>query len=293
MVLSNHDKDQFLTRGYVVLEDCFSQEVAKSWCDRAQERLNRECQEVRVPKVDRVYLQTTTRVPIPDLSPKVWEAICELLGGERRIQPSFVWDSFIVNFPAADPSQWIPPSAKTGGWHIDGDSFRHFLDSQENALVALFCWTTTAVRGGGTFVTCDSIPAIARYLARHTQGVLPREFPYDSLVNECKEFDEITAHAGSVLLLHPFTLHTASVNASDTPRIITNSNIQLRETKALNPTSLADCAPMEKAILRGLGVDRYDFHPTAPRERFTSLRVLEMQRPSSGEQNLTKPEHLL
>lgn len=278
MVLSDADVGQFIERGYVLVSDCFTREVAREWSGRAFARLKWNLDEPATWEGDRIYLHTTSHVPLADFSPRLWQAVCQLLGGAGRVRESFVWDSFIVNLQPEDGRAWEPPSASLRGWHIDGDSFRHFLDSPENALVALFHWTDAVSHGGCTFVACDSIPVVARFLARHEGGLLPREFTYGDLIRQCREFREVVAEAGSVLLLHPLTLHAASSNSLGVPRIITNTNIQLREPKVLQRPHAADYSPVERAILRGLGVERYDFRPVVPREQFTSPRVLEARR---------------
>jgi hypothetical protein len=53
------------------------------------------------------------------------------------------------------------------GWHKDGDFFRHFLVSAEQALLTFVLWTDMLHKGGGTFVAADSVPVVARFLAEH------------------------------------------------------------------------------------------------------------------------------
>jgi hypothetical protein len=279
-ILSAEDIAAFETRGYVVVHGCLSAEQLHEWCARARQRLASSPQDARAP---RAYLHATCQIPLSECSLRAWEAICQLLGGVERIQPGYVWDSFIVNQRMPEGREWQPPSANAEGWHIDGDSFRHFLDSPEQALVALFHWTAALPGGGATYVACDSVPVMARFLAEHPEGLLPREFPYGQLVKRCRVFREIEAEAGDVLLLHPLTLHAASMNSLGIPRIITNSNLQLRHPKRLDQPALLDYSPVERAIVAGLGVERYRFVPAGPRERFTSPRVLEARQEREAE----------
>ena len=51
------------------------------------------------------------RLPIREIAPRAWEAICDLLGGEDRIantQPSW-GDGFIINFALGADKEWQPP----------------------------------------------------------------------------------------------------------------------------------------------------------------------------------------
>ena len=50
------------------------------------------------------------------------------------------------------------------------------------------------------------------------------------------------------------------------PRAITNLCYELREPMQLHRLG-GDYFPIEAAVLRGLGVDHYDFQPTEPRYR--------------------------
>jgi hypothetical protein len=75
---------------------------------------------------------------------------------------------------------------------------------------------------------------------------------------------------GDVYLLHPFVLHAKSQNIPRRPRIITNSTLFLAEPMRFNRPNLDDHSPVERAVLRALGVDRYDFAATGPRERVST-----------------------
>ena len=85
-------------------------------------------------------------------APKAWAAICELCGGEDRVDPySREWrDSLIVNLgSAAGEGKPVPPK-ELEEWHVDGDFFMHYLDSPEQALLAIPLFTDIVPLGGGT-----------------------------------------------------------------------------------------------------------------------------------------------
>jgi hypothetical protein len=122
-------------------------------------------------------------------------------------------------------------------------------------------------KGGGTYVACDSVGPIARFLAQHPDGVLPNGFGFKDLVNQCQDFVEMTGKVGDVVLLHPYILHATSQNHLGVPRLITNPPVHLKEPMNFNREDPDDFSPVELAILRGLGVERFDFKATGPRER--------------------------
>jgi phytanoyl-CoA dioxygenase PhyH len=207
-------------------------------------------------------------------APAAWRAAVELAGGEERVLLPWQWgDGFIANLGVGDDRPWQPPSPAVGAWHKDGDYFRHFLDSPEQALLAFVLWTDMLPKGGGTFVAPDSVPVVARFLAEHPEGALPGDFDYAELIGQCRDFVEMTGEAGDVVLLHPYTLHATSQNVLGVSRIITNPPLALREPMNFHRPDTDDFSLVEQAVLRGLGVGRLDFVPAAPRESVVPERV--------------------
>ncbi|MBV9851832.1 MAG: hypothetical protein JO250_19365, partial [Armatimonadetes bacterium] len=60
--------------------------------------------------------------------------------------------------------------------------------------------------------------------------------------------------------------HAVSQNRLRRPRAICNVLYELKEPMSFHRED-GDYSPVEEAILRGLGVDHYDFQPTTPRLR--------------------------
>jgi hypothetical protein len=172
-------------------------------------------------------------------------------------------DAFIVNFHRGADEGWVAPSAKSGGWHKDGSFFRHFLDSREQALLTIVFWSDVKHRGGGTFIAPDSIRVVAEFLREHPEGV--ENDAFGSLISQCHEFVEVTADAGTFIILHPFMLHASSNNVLGIPRFMINPPILLKEHMNLNRDEPDQFSILEKTTLRALGVDKYDCSPAAPR----------------------------
>ena len=71
---------------------------------------------------------------LSQFSPKLWTAVCQLVGGEERIQhPLTVNDAFVVNFSLGSDQPWTEPIKRQDGWHVDGD-YNQFIDSPEAGL---------------------------------------------------------------------------------------------------------------------------------------------------------------
>ena len=278
--LTGEQVEGFLRRGHVLVKNCFSREAARELTDRAFVRLGYDPDDISTWEQHRIHMPVHGRVEIREFAPKAWGAICELLGGEGRVKQPATWgDGFIVNLGRSeDPGSWQPPSAQVKGWHKDGDWFVHFLDSPEQGLLTIVVWSDIRPTGGGTFIACDSVPVVARFLAEHPEGVRPGGFDFPSLAAQCHDFIEATGEVGDVYLIHPYVLHASSQNALRVPRLITNPAVSLNEPMNFHRPDPADYSPVERAVLRGLGVERLDFQPTSPRERVTPQRVLRQEK---------------
>ncbi|MEX0885716.1 MAG: phytanoyl-CoA dioxygenase family protein [Phycisphaeraceae bacterium] len=274
-VLSDADVEHFLEHGYVLVKGCFPRDVADEWVAHGFTRLGYDPADPSTWAESRIHMGSTKAVEVKDFSPRAWGAVCDLLGGEERVaQPARLSDGLIFNLNDGADEPWQPPSPALKGWHKDGDFFRHFLDSPEQGLLTLVCWSDVRPRSGATFVATDSVAPVARCLADNPQGLLPKELPSRELIGACSRFTEAVAEAGDIFLLHPYILHASSQNEARRPRVISNPPMQLKEPMNFNREDPADFSPVERAGLRGLGVERYAFVPTGERETFVPERVL-------------------
>ena len=113
-------------------------------------------------------------VKVADFAPKAWGAICDLVGGEDRIEGGAEeqwWDDgFIVNVGKDQPEEAgdenILQDRHADGWHVDGDFFVHFLDSREQGLLVVPLWSDVIENGGGTLIAADSVGKVAQWLVR-------------------------------------------------------------------------------------------------------------------------------
>lgn len=264
----------FLERGFVTVRGAFDAASARQWLEDAWIRFGYDPDDPGSWAEKRVHLSSRSHVDARSFAPAAWHAAVELAGGAQRVRLPWKWgDGFIANLGVGDDRPWQPPSPAVAGWHKDGDFFRHFLDSPEQALLSLVLWTDMLPRGGGTFVAADSVPVVARFLARHPEGVLPGDFDYAELIGQCRDFVELTGAAGDVVLLHPYTLHATSQNVLGVARVITNPPLALRQPMNFNRAEPGDFSLVERAVLRGLGASRLDFAPSAPRQDVVPERV--------------------
>ena len=226
-----------------------------------------------------VHLPVERNWAFADVAPAVATAIDEICGGADRIAFAGVQDNLIVNFPA-DPQTWWPPehwSAPTAGWHKDGDWFRHFLDSPEQALLVIVFWRDVVERQGPTYLAVDSIRGVAELLAAHPEGLEPGALlaAVPDILRGCSRFEALTGAQGDVVLCHPFVLHTASVNAAarvpGSLRCISNTSVMLRRPMDLGTDQPT---PLERTVQLALGGGPIRFRATGERGKVVSAREL-------------------
>ena len=287
-VLTAEDIERFVTDGYVVVHGCFSPEAAAEVTATMWTRLGYDPDDPSTWERSSVHMPAHRRIDVSEFAPRAWAAMCQLVGGTDRIatDPRTAWgDSLIVNLWENADQPWAPPAPNAPGWHKDCDFFRHFLDSPEQGLLTLVLWTDVLPQGGATWVAADSLAPVARYLADHPEGVHPLRdsddpvrFDYADLLQNCTRYVEGTGSAGDVYLIHPYLLHAKGQNNLRRPRAITNPPIGLTEPMRFDRADPADHSPVERAVLRALGVQSYPFTPTAPRADVVPPRVAEQER---------------
>ncbi|KAI1464963.1 uncharacterized protein F4812DRAFT_462284 [Daldinia caldariorum] len=245
--LTQEQKDFFLANGYIKLTNCFTQEQAALVTEGVWTRLGMSASDKSTWTRERTNMPSHRTFDCADFAPKAWRAICELCGGEDRVDPkSRVWrDSLIVNLGTAEGEGRPVPPRELTNWHVDGDFFVHYLDSPEQALLVIPLFTDVVSQGGGTMICPPAIDRVARHLYEHPEGVSPRMVPrahpdfareknlgwYVDIARSCGDADfvEAAGAAGDVYLLHPLTMHSATSNARRAVRIITNPPVSLRE----------------------------------------------------------------
>jgi hypothetical protein len=277
-MLSAEQVDFFLANGYVRIPECFDRGIAEEWGAFTFERLGYDPDDPATWAEPRVHMPRMNTVDVAEFAPRAWAGMCDLMGGEHRIKKPVTWaDGFICNFNLRADESWQPPSADSLGWHKDGDWFKHFLDSPEQGLLTIVIWSDILPKGGGTFVSPDSVGHIARYLADYPEGLLNKDAQFGKLIHQCKQFEEVTGEIGDVILIHPYMLHAASNNPSGRARFITNPAVSLTDPMCFDRSD-GDYSLVEQAVLNALDVDSLDWQITTERERIVPVRVARQQK---------------
>ncbi|SPQ25948.1 9215f865-55a7-4cb8-b6cc-24d7a84a79ee [Thermothielavioides terrestris] len=290
-VLTPEEKEHFLTHGWIKIPNAFTKEQAESITGTVWTRLGYDPEDKSTWTRLRTNMPSHRTFDAAEFAPRAWAAICELCGGEDRVDPSSrTWrDSLIVNLGAAEHEGKPVPPKELREWHVDGDFFVHYLDSPEQALLVTPLFTDIVPNGGGTYICPEAIPKIARHLYEHPEGVSPRMTPRGQegyrqekdlsfccgVAQSCENFVEATGQLGDVYLMHPLMLHSPSSNALRRVRIITNPPVSLKEPHCFDRED-GNYSLVEQFTLRALGKDRLSgWKITGPRERVPQSRSIE------------------
>ncbi|KAI5808268.1 hypothetical protein DFH27DRAFT_303989 [Peziza echinospora] len=264
----------FLQHGFVVIPGAFTKERAAEWTSQIWHRLGYDPDDKSTWLRDRVNMPSHRQESCAAFAPAAWGAMCELLGGEERVDPtSAMWtDGFIVNLGTPEwEARGSVPARELDNWHVDGDFFVHFLDSPEQGLLVIPIFSDIEPSGGGTMISPDGIGILGRYLRDHPEGVSPRMVPrgevgkYEGLEwyiqkikSECTDFREMTGKIGDVVLMHPLMMHSASRNCLRKPRFIINPPVSLKAPFNFDREDPSEYSVVELKTLRELGTDRLE-----------------------------------
>jgi hypothetical protein len=264
--LNEDDIEHFYSRGFVRVENAINESVLKAWSAEGARRVNSV---ENPPDTGIIELQHTKREYLHNIAPRAWYAMLQLLGGESRVKVPEIRDDWNYNSKKVSPDDWLAPEQQDRGWHIDGDYFKHFLDSPEQALLCLIIWSDVGPRSGGTFLACDSIKHVAELLMRDRTGLLPTDFTH--IYGLCKDFHEVTGKAGDVILAHPFMIHAPSSNTTGSQRLLTNPPVSLLDRMNFNRED-GQYSVLEQSILNVLGLDQIDYVREGEDEHFRAWR---------------------
>ena len=259
----------FLENGFIKVPNAIPKAVVDEWLSSVWTRAGVDINRRKTWPRGGKFLDFTRTGLIKDLAPDLWALICDLVGGEDRIdQPEkhTISDSFLLNFPLTkaerakvEGTEEAKKMAHLKTWHKDFDQTqKHFLDSREAGLLAFVLWTPTDGEGqGATEMALDSIAGMAKVLRDAPEGLMTKEMPISDIGDQGRH-EVALGDSGTVYLVHPYMIHRSAWNISDKPRVMTNRTIALKELCFDRPAS-EGYSPVELAVLQGLGVKRLKF----------------------------------
>lgn len=263
----------FIDNGFVVLEQCFDAgpgSIVERWRNESWERAGVDPDDRDSWPITAKVLPRTEEVPVKEMAPRAYDAICRLLGGEDKLKNrNYCWgNNFLMNYATASDQPWVPCSVNSPegiNWHVDGSWFKHFLDSPEQGILGIVMYSDMESQAGCTCYAPDSIGPVARVLHENPQGLMPNAFDWEGLIQQCSDFRECTGKAGDVVLMHPFMMHRGSQNVKKIPRFMCNIVTSMAEPMNFNRNDGRYNA-MEQVVLNALDVESLDFQITGERQ---------------------------
>ncbi|KZS90207.1 hypothetical protein SISNIDRAFT_479583 [Sistotremastrum niveocremeum HHB9708] len=278
--LSQEQREHFLEHGWVRIPAAIPPENIKKFTENVWVRLGYDPNDKSTWVQEKIHMPRHREIPVKEFAPKAWGAMCELVGGEDRIDTTLFYscgDSLICNFGSEDwVNREIDPR-DLGNWHFDGDWFTHYLDSGEQGLTVLHMYNDIEPKAGGTYICPEALIEVEKWLRNRPEGTSDTAAARDpsvkqfveAAVRKASHFVELTGKAGDVILAHPLMPHSASKNHRRIPRFITNPPITLKEPLNLNRSNPNDYSLVELKTLKDLGVASLpDWKITGPRRRF-------------------------
>jgi hypothetical protein len=178
-VLTNAQVDQFMELGWIKIEGAIPREAAINAENIVWENLELQGFRRNAPSTwTRPVVHLTTEYGTRDFpgcnSERLDDMIDDLVGEGRfaRRGDAICWGLWPTNLCLGADEPWDVP---TGGWHYDGQHFRHYIDSPEQGLLILGFFTETKPMGGGTLIAEGSHHIVAKVLAEHPGGLEHKE----------------------------------------------------------------------------------------------------------------------
>ena len=272
--LGESDIEHFLRNGYVAVRGAIARETCEELIDRLHTRLRafperwlrqadprtlaalRQLAKPDDPAAwpaERLNVEAERSLSIAELCPRVWGAICHLLGGPNRIATHVFHDAFILSIRDFSKSTWTAPSPSDESWHYDHPGSNDTLRSLTRGLVAIVYFSDVDAESGATFVAPESVPLTIRWMAESSTGVdLADQRAGVRITRSCKRFDALTGKAGDVFLVHPLMAHSSSPNTSGRLRYMGNPMVYLRTPLRFDRDAEDELSPLEISFSRAL-----------------------------------------
>lgn len=224
--LSTEQKNGFLHRGFLRIDEAFPRELADAcrailWkaCGCDPERPSTWTRPViRIGEIPHPFFREAA------MTPKLVAAFDDLVGPGRWL-PRGSLGTFPIRFPS-------PEDPGDVGWHVDMSfgsqnepdfmKWRVNVSSKGRALLMLFLFSDVDVQDAPTRIRVGSHRDIARRLQPHgDDGMSLGELASTGFAESAhREVALATGPAGTVYLCHPFVVHAAQPNGGTTPRFL-------------------------------------------------------------------------
>lgn len=255
-LLNNNQIEQFITDGFICINNAFSPEIAEEARNILWKDINADPNDLVTWTQPVVRLGMYTQEPFIRAAntSRLHNAFNQLAGAGKWI-PCRSMGTFPVRFPS-------PDDPGDTGWHVDasfpGDNPGNYFEwrinvkSKGRGLLMLFLFSDVGENDGPTRIRAGSHLDVARLLEPEgDRGLSFMELA--AKLNDLPEKPEVfaTGKAGTVYLCHPFIAHSAQPHKGTTPRFLAQPPLLIKDEFRLDGS---DTSPVAKAIRLGIGI---------------------------------------
>lgn len=246
--LSSQQIDQFITQGFVRIDNAFSADVASQARDILWKDLGLDKNDPTTWTKPVIRLGMYSQEPFTaSANTPVLHAAFDQLVGVGKWLPCRSMGTFPVRFPSdEDPGD--------AGWHVDASfpgadpanywEWRVNINSKGRGLLMLFLYSDVSEHDAPTRIRIGSHADVARTLQPEGEaGLAFMDIAGKLDAMPEREIALATGKAGSVYLCHPFIAHAAQPHQGTEPKFMAQPPLLLREDLSVKGES-----PVERAI---------------------------------------------
>lgn len=122
--LTPEEREFFVSHGWLRVPNAIKPEYLNGWMENFWIRTGMDPNDKSTWKERYFKLPRHREVPTHEFCPEAWAKMCEIVGGEDRIddvRERYYGDQFIVNMGTEELVGQTHDPKKLGGWHTDND----------------------------------------------------------------------------------------------------------------------------------------------------------------------------
>lgn len=256
-ILNKYEIEQFITEGFVRIDNAFSSEVANAALDILWKDIPFERSDPNSWIEPVVRLGMYTQQPFIDSinTAELYAAFDQLIG-ERKWIPCRNVGSFPVRFPSDKQPNDTGKHVDAGFPGKDPTDFfewRVNIKSKGRALLMLILYSDVSDNDAPTVIYKGSHIDVAKLLYQEDDLGLS----FMELAGKLEELPKrevvyATGKAGTVYLCHPFLVHSGQTHKGDAPKFMAQPPLLLRNELIIENSAIG-YTPVEQAIRLALG----------------------------------------
>lgn len=248
--LSIGELREFNDNGFLILRGVFDRGLAQSISPRVWNEM-KELQDAPLTWTEpiRIVEKVLGNLPIDEILTERYRASLDDLCGSGKWETNRGVGYWVNIFPQWPASHLKPQPVD---FHIDTKTSAD-PNAANLGLVGMEFFSDVEAGGGGTGIRVGSHREVARIAADTGFQMIDDELALRALgPTQHLPVVQITARAGDVLLMHPFTMHASTSNVTHSVRLAANRPISLFDPMSFIRNDPSSYSPVEWAVVDSL-----------------------------------------